>query len=152
MTEVAPGVTYLPFTYSPSGLCRVIREIYNWDVVYKFVTIDLEVVKSEIHGYGLVTRDKLPSFTILGIYTGEFTESAESGDDYVCEVTQNNCVSSKYKGNEFRFMNCSTDANTVLYTCQEHAYVVTVKEVAPDNELLIDYGLQYYGTQPLTHE
>jgi hypothetical protein len=66
----------------------------------------------------------LTSFTILGIYTGDFTESAESDDDYVCEIAQNHYVSSKYKGNEFRFMNCSTDANTLLYICREHVYVV----------------------------
>jgi hypothetical protein len=148
MEDAAPGVAYLPFTYSLLGISCVIREIYNWDVTYEFTTIHLEVVESDIHGHGLVTCDALPSFTILGIYTGVSTDSAESDDDYVCKISQDHCVSSRYQGNEFRFMNCSTDANTVLYTCREQVYVLTVKDVEPCSELLIDYGPTYYGHHP----
>lgn len=113
----------------------------------------VDVRASEIHGQGLFAARPLPANTPLGSYAGRrlSPEEIEAMDwdpaiTYLFGLSDGTVIDGAVGGNALRHLNHSCAPNCEAVETQApdgtlHLDIVTLREIAQDEELFIDYAL-----------
>tara|TARA_Y100000813_G_scaffold194440_1_gene174818 strand:- start:264 stop:743 length:480 start_codon:yes stop_codon:yes gene_type:complete len=144
-----PEIEYINFMHYKKS---VPRKPFIKNVKIKIIDDEKHILKGE---YGLFAENKLEKYQVLGEYTGIISSN---GGRYVAgfnglEKTNYFGIDALKAGNELRFINdyrnIKNDANVILkntYIDKRPKILVVVKEdIEPDEEILLDYGNDYYN-------
>ena len=113
----------------------------------------IDVRASEIHGRGLFAAHPLPASASLGRYAGRrlSPEEIESMDwdsaiTYLFGLSDGTMIDGSRGGNALRHLNhsCAPNCEAVETEAPDgtlHLEIVTLREIAQDEELFIDYAL-----------
>lgn len=159
--EPAPDVPSLmlpPFQYKPveynMAECDFLKVFFgSRRIWYRFIPYCLYIDKSEAdkNGYGLFTSTLLQEFCIIGKYTGNkinYHRNISNNRLYITDVSDFKCIDAEKCGNEFRYINHSSTpskVNVMFYAHLKEVWVVTLTEISANQELLVDYGEEYWN-------
>ena len=104
---------------------------------------------------GLFSAQSFAQFDVIGEYVGKVMDQAKfamEGGPYVAE-TCGMKINAEHEGNEVRFINdyrgIGESANVTFrgafLNCKPHLLVIAMRDVEPDEELLVDYGSGYWS-------
>ena len=119
----------------------------------------LTVKKSPIHGKGLFATKYIPWGTKIMYYTGVVISNKEAdkrmrnGARYIFELSDTLCIDGEEGGNDARFINHSrSKANCFILRDEGKIWVVAgIEGIKKGEELLYDYGSEYYPRTQRTH-
>ncbi|XP_055355590.1 uncharacterized protein LOC129600932 [Paramacrobiotus metropolitanus] len=122
--------------------------------------VQVEIFKTADRGWGVRTREALREGQYIGEYTGIIGEETKQSGDYILSLGQtidgvDMSVNAESKGNFTRFINHSCFPNLfmakIVGDCWTpglpHLCLFTVCDVAANEELLLDYGPDYWAAK-----
>jgi len=111
------------------------------------ICFDVRVDKSDIHGKGLYSKDRIPARRKIGSLAGEIIskkaarEKARSKNSIsIVELWNGKALDASVHNNELRYINHSCQPNTYMRTLGNHVEFYTLRAIAPDEELTCNYG------------
>ena len=117
----------------------------------KFAVFPLVIRKSKIHRYGVYARERIPANRKVIEYTGERINRAETkrrGDgEYTYLFTLDNywTLDGAISGSGAEIINHSCEPNVVARIMKGHIIYMSLREIQPGEELLVDYNFTYTG-------
>ncbi len=110
-----------------------------------------ELRHSPIQGWGAFATRSIPAGTRLLEYTGERLTTAQSDARYpdvkderhhtfLFAIDDDVVIDAAVDGNDARFINHGCDPNCDAVIEDGHIWIDTIRDVAPDEELLYDYA------------
>lgn len=107
-------------------------------------------ILKDFQGFGVYARQRIPSNTIIGEYTGEvytrdeFLKLSNQDSSYAMQLGQY-IIDAKHKGNFTRYINFSDSQANIEFieSKNKNKKIValrTIKEIYPGQQLLIDYN------------
>lgn len=118
----------------------------------------VEVRPSKVHGLGCFALRPIPADRRIMRYTGELIGLDEAvrrnrkGEpqysDYVLEITPELFVDGIRSGHASRYVNHSCAPNCILEARGEKIYIVSLREIAPGEELTYDYAFDEDQREP----
>lgn len=114
-----------------------------------------EIRGSEIHGYGAFARRKIPQGTRIIEYTGEHITPKEAdrrvnakpdeSHTVLFSLDKRTILDASVDGNEARYINHSCAPNCEAVIEKRHIYIYALRDIAPGQELVYDYGIELDG-------
>lgn len=118
------------------------------DLVY---IAPLNLISSQQIHYGVYARRFIKKGTVLFEYTGEKVSDEENQDEkkdrdyFMFLKNRNKILDAKYRGNVSRFINASTiQENVEFIEKKKRMLVIAARDIYEDEQLLVDYGKDYY--------
>ena len=113
------------------------------------LTPSIKVDKSKIHGTGCYATTAIPRGQIVTEYVGELIDYAEAVrrndkthrnySEYILEVKKNLFIDAARFENQARYINHSCEPNCIIKTIKNRAFIVSIRPIAPGEELTYDY-------------
>jgi SET domain-containing protein len=114
------------------------------------------VRRSERHGRGVFARERIAAGTAIIEYTGELISEAEgerryptlagAGEapehTYLLTLDAERVIDANVGGNAARFINHSCEPNCEPIAYGDHMWIVSVRAIAPGEELSYDYAIE----------
>jgi SET domain-containing protein len=122
------------------------------------------VRRSPVHGRGVFALVAMPAGELLGPYGGELIDAATADERFAASGTHGHTfffglsggkvIDGGSAGNSMRWLNHSCDPNcqALEYEDEDVVVIETLRDVAPGEELFIDYRLQVDEEDPDTAE
>lgn len=117
----------------------------------KFAAFELVIRKSKIHRYGVYAKERIPANRKVIEYTGERINRAETkrrGEgEYTYLFTLDNywTIDGAFGGSGAEIINHSCEPNVVARIMKGHIIYMSLREIQPGEELLVDYNFTYTG-------
>ena len=117
----------------------------------KFARYRLAIRKSKIHRYGVYAEERIPANRKVMEYTGERINRAETkrrGEgEYTYLFTLYNywTIDGAFGGSGAEIINHCCEPNLITRIMKGHIIYMSVREIEPGEELLVDYNFTYTG-------
>jgi SET domain-containing protein len=117
----------------------------------KFAEFDLAIRKSKIHRYGVYAKQRIPANRKVIEYTGERINRAETkrrGEGeytYLFTLDHYWTIDGAFGGSGAEIINHSCEPNVVARIMKGHIIYMSLREIQPGEELLVDYNFTYTG-------
>jgi SET domain-containing protein len=117
----------------------------------KFAAFPLVIRKSKIHRYGVYARDCIPANRKVIEYTGERINRAETkrrgngAFTYLFTLDHYWTIDGAVGGSGAEIINHSCEPNVVARIMKGHIIYMSLREIQPGEELLVDYNFTYTG-------
>jgi hypothetical protein len=109
-----------------------------------------KLVRSGIHGLGVIATEHIPAGQTLIEYTGERITSAEADRRYpfdekepqhtfLFSINQRTVIDAAHGGNASRFINHSCDPNCEALVERGRVFIYALRDIEPGEELGYDY-------------
>ena len=120
---------------------------------YAFIALEtarfaLEARDSAIHRYGVFAAERIPAGQRVIEYTGErisYAEAARRSERpylYLFWLTPGLLIDGAVGGSGAEYINHSCEPNLEANVTDGHVYFVSLRDIAPDEELLLDYKVR----------
>jgi len=117
----------------------------------KYASFQLAIRKSKIHRYGVYAVERIPANRKVIEYTGERISRAETkrrGEgEYTYLFTLDNywTLDGAFGGSGAEIVNHSCDPNVVARIIKGHIIYMSLREIEPGEEILVDYNFTFTG-------
>ncbi|MSV34591.1 MAG: SET domain-containing protein [Bryobacterales bacterium] len=117
----------------------------------EFAVFPLAIRKSKIHRYGVYAQERIPANRKVIEYTGERISRAETkrrgNGEYTYLFTLDNywTLDGAIGGSGAEIINHSCEPNVVARIMKGHIIYLSLREIQPGEELLVDYNFTYTG-------
>ena len=117
----------------------------------KYAAFKLAIRASRIHRYGVCARERIPANRKVIEYTGERIGRAEAKrrgqGEYTYLFTLDNywTLDGACGGSGAEIINHSCEPNVVARVMKGHIIYMSLREIEPGEELLVDYNFTYTG-------
>jgi hypothetical protein len=123
---------------------------------------DIEVRDSPVHGRGVFALRTLPTGHVLGLYEGRRYSPRQARArrwdhalTYVFGLSDGSLIDGAQGGNATQHINHSCEPNCAAYEVEDdagglHISIETTREIAPGEELFLDYSLDAESNDPST--
>jgi uncharacterized protein len=122
-------------------------------IVAEATRFALEARDSAIHRYGVFAAERIPAGLRVIEYTGErisYAEAARRSERpylYLFWLTPGLLIDGAVGGSGAEYINHSCEPNLEASVADGHVYFVSLRDIAPDEELLLDYKVR--GDAPM---
>jgi SET domain-containing protein len=117
----------------------------------KFACFKLAIRKSKIHRYGVYAEERIPANRKVIEYTGERINRKETkrrGEgEYTYLFTLDNywTIDGAFGGSGAEIINHCCEPNLITRIVKGHILYMSLREIQPGEELLVDYNFTYTG-------
>ena len=117
----------------------------------QFACFKLAIRKSKIHRYGVYADERIPANRKVIEYTGERINRAETkrrGEgEYTYLFTLDNywTIDGAFGGSGAEIINHCCEPNLITRIIKGHILYLSLREIQPGEELLVDYNFTYTG-------